>query len=99
MTLLSAVVLAFANVFYRGLLISYYWKWFMTSQWSTLPHLSTSQAVGVSLFLGVLLPWHSISKKENKENTSGDILYNQFITTFAITLAFGIGALYNWFLS
>ncbi len=86
------------NTVLRGYLVKTFWSWFLLPLFPNLPTLTVLPAIGLVMFVGVISPWHSPSKKDMKESMEGDsednVKYSLIIAlshTVVILASLGVG--------
>jgi hypothetical protein len=88
------IIFGIVNTVLRGILIKTFWGWFILTQFHGLPDLSVVGAIGLSMFVGAVTPWRSLSKSQLEESREDSVsigLINSFIYCLACLLSLGVG--------
>lgn len=83
---------------YRGWIIKIFWAWFVLPVFTSLPTLSTMQAIGISFMVSILSLLQSVSKKELQEfqDESDDYTDFQLLTLLIKALGLSLALLSGW---
>jgi hypothetical protein len=65
------ITLGLLNLAYRGFVIKTFWAWFILTQFSGLPRLTTLSAIGILTTVGTFRMIKSLSQKEIDDFTVG----------------------------
>tara|TARA_B110000503_G_C7006878_1_gene353996 strand:+ start:530 stop:838 length:309 start_codon:yes stop_codon:yes gene_type:complete len=95
MAIFFAVCVSVFNLFFRGFVVKFFWKWFILTKFPNLPVLETIEAVGLVSFVSALGVFnsHSFSEIDKDEDLSKEakIIYKPLAITFVIAITFFIG--------
>lgn len=96
MAIILHILLSTANTILRGVVIRYFWGWFILTVFHTLPELSLAGAIGLSLVLEAVSPWKTLTRRELKEfeDAADDLsvgMYNAFLYAIGLAISFVVG--------
>jgi hypothetical protein len=96
MGLIIHILLGTANTILRGVVIKYFWGWFILTVFHTLPDLSLAGAIGLSLVLEAISPWKTLSRRELTEfaEAAEDLsvgAHNAFLYAIGLVISFVVG--------
>lgn len=101
MVVIVPFIFSIINVALRGVIIYFFWRWFVTTQFYDVSDLFLIGCIGLSVFINVLTPWQRLSEEEIKESTEVTAhrdLNNFFYYLIGLLLSFGLGWIITLFM-
>lgn len=99
MSSIVTFIFSLVNVVLRGIVINIFWGWFIQSQFGGAPDISITGAIGLSLFVDVVMPHRRLSDKELKEELS-DTYYRDLVNCYyyflGLILVLVFGLIIHW---
>lgn len=90
------LILGVFNTCFRGAIVSIFWRWFVLSKFDGLPSLSLASAIGLSMFIGALVPGHKSMSDQEIEESYKDTAYRDLVSGYHHSIALLIGLIAGW---
>lgn len=94
MIIIVPLLFSIINIAFRGIIIHFFWRWFIVTQFVNVDQLSVIGCIGLSVFLDVITPRQRLSEDELKEDVQITVhrdMNNSFYYSIGLLLSFGLG--------